>query len=217
MCVCNGPDESVRAQGRGWCDCWQAPSRHAEIPNSLRALPSPPHHPYPLLLSQSSAPHICCVLATDSKLKHPGPLSDSTPFSSHVPLLPPAAPLSTSPYPRLSISLLFLSFWSVFLLLSVIYLLALQLPQPCQISLPFLSFSHFCYTSHPPFFYCVTLHSAPSRTLPFRSPFTFSKAGPCCLSFTGFSASLSLPLSHPPPPPSLSGNRCCLSDLIITG
>lgn len=36
------------------------------------------------LLSQSSAPHICCVLATDSKLQAPGPLPDSIPISSHV-------------------------------------------------------------------------------------------------------------------------------------
>lgn len=44
-----------------------------------------PYHPAPLFLSQSSAPHICCVLATDSKLQHPGPLSNSILISSHAP------------------------------------------------------------------------------------------------------------------------------------
>lgn len=181
----------------------------------------PPHHPAPLLLSQSSAPHICCVLATDSKLQHPGPLSDSIPISSHVPLLSLQHHYPAHLLLRLSISLLFLSFWSVFLPLSVIFVLALRLPQPCQISLPFLSFSHFSYTSHPPFFYCVTLHSASSLTHLFRSPFTFLQGGPSCLGFTGFSAaspslspalsssflslSPTLPPSLPPPlHPSLS-------------
>ena len=110
MSVCNGPDESVRAEGRGWCDCWQAPSMPAESPNRLRAPPRPPINPAPLLLSQSWAPHICCVLAMDSKLQHPGPLSNSILIPSfHVPRSSPslpAAPLSSSPSLRLSVSLL---------------------------------------------------------------------------------------------------------------
>lgn len=191
--------------------CWE-PQQSACPPYS------PPNHPAPLLCSQSSAPHICCVLATDSKLQHPGPLSDSIPISSHV---PPPSLQHHYPAHLLCVCLspsFFLSFWSVFLSLSVIFVLALRLPQPCQISLPFLSFSHFCYTSHPPFFYCVTLHSAPSLTHPLRSPFTFLQAGPCCLGFTGFSAAslplsssflslspaLSLPPPSLPPPPSFS-------------
>lgn len=161
MCcgVCLGSDESVRTEGRGWCDCWQAPSRPAESPDILLALP--PASPATQLPFSSLWPrlrHICCVLATESKLQHPGPLDDSSPYS-HVLLLLSSSSLSPL---LLSVLLVFSQFWSVFLSLSVIRIRALGLLQPCQISLPCLSFSHFCYTSHPPFLHCVTLQSVPS-------------------------------------------------------
>lgn len=75
--------------------------------------------PHPVL---SSAPHICCVLATDSKLQHPGPLSDSIPMFSHVPRssLPPA-PLSSSPSLRLSISPSLFSHFDLFSSLCLSY------------------------------------------------------------------------------------------------
>lgn len=154
--MCWGSDESVRTEGRGWCDCWQAPSRPAESPDTLLLPPQPPQPPsspcWPRLL------HICSILGTDSKLQHPGPQDDSSPYS-HVRLLSFSSSL-LSPY--FSLFCVFVQVWSVFLSLSIIRVLALGLPQPCQISLPCLSFSLFCYTSHPTFLYCVTLQSVPS-------------------------------------------------------
>lgn len=191
VCVCTGTDEFVSFQSRGWCDCWQAPSRPAESCNSLCALPAAPPHPiswFPLPLPPSSAPHICCVLATDSKLQPPGPLPDSLPTPSHVPLLTPSPQRAiNSPSRRPSVRLPpFLSFWSVFLSPCLSYSSWLfNSLNPCQISPHFLSFFHFSYSFV--FFYCVTLQYTPS--------FTFLQAGPCCLSFTGFLASYFFHLS----------------------
>lgn len=49
-----------------------------QLPSTAR-LPFSSHTP--------RLPHICCVLATGSKLPHPGPLSDSIPVSSCFPSL----------------------------------------------------------------------------------------------------------------------------------
>lgn len=192
----------------------------------------PPHQPAPLLLTQSLAPHICCVLATDSKLQHPGPLSDSIPISSHVPPLslqhhypahllcvclspsfslilicfPPSVchihpgcstPSTLSDFSPLSVFLSLLLYFSSFVLL---------LCHATQRSLP--------YTFPPLPLYFLTSRSLLSRLHRFLS----------CYSLLLSLVLLPIPLSSPllpsplcPTPLSLSGNRCCLSDLIITG
>lgn len=91
------------------------------------------------LFSQSSAPHICCVLATDSKLQPPGPQPDSIPISLHVPLL------TSSPQPTINSPSLCPSLPPTFSLIlicfslptSVIFVLALQLLQPLSDFTPF--------------------------------------------------------------------------------
>ena len=186
-----------------------------------------------LLFSSHSPriPHICCVLATDSKLQHPGPLSDSIPISSHVPPLPSFSTIIQLTFSASVYLPHFLSVWSGFLPLSVIFVLAPWLPQPCQISFPCLSFSHFCYT--------LILHSSivsrytafpPSYTSPplpiyfLASRSLLSRLHRFLSRFSLLSSFLSLslkPLLHSTSFTllllSLSGNRCCLSDLIITG
>lgn len=89
------------------------------------------------LLSQSSAPHICCVLATDSKLQPPGPLPDSIPISSRVPLLPPS-PQRAINSPSLHTSVCLPPFLSLFLSLRLSYSPWLfNSFNPCQTSLLF--------------------------------------------------------------------------------
>lgn len=140
------------------------------------------------LLSQSSAPHICCVLATDSKLQPPGPLPDSIPISSRVPLLPPS-PQRAINSPSLPTSVCLPPFLSFFSPCVCHIRLGSSTPStPVRLHSSFLSFFHFCYSFV--FFHCVTLQHTPP--LP---PFTFFQAGPCCLSFTGFVASPSFFLS----------------------
>lgn len=206
--------------------CWE--TQQSACPHS-----SPPNYPAPVLLSQFSAPHICCVLATDSKLQHPGPLSNSIPISSHVPLLSlqhnyPAYLLCVCLSPSFSLILIcFLpsvchirpgsstpstlsdfSPLSVFLSLLLYFSSSvLLLCHATQRSLP--------YTSPPLPLYFFTSRSLLSRLHRFLSHFFLSL----------FLILLPILLSRPilpspslvPPLLSLSGNRCCLSDLIITG
>lgn len=88
LCVSNGPDESVRMRAGGDVTADRLPAGMLRAPiESVPSLQLPPTTRFPFSFHSPRLPHICCVLGTDSKLQHPGPLSDSIPISSHVHLL----------------------------------------------------------------------------------------------------------------------------------